>query len=159
MRIQSLSLILIFISPLFLSACGGFVVDQVNYGHQLETVLIPDNAGNVHDQRHGISFNVNPFEEAEWGQNTEADVNEIRLIRNDEGFYFITSPGFKHVYVMAPEKGKMKLKSKLLVSEKGLKSPAFNYRDTFIELVDLEENSVKNLTMSSVKDSAKEDRS
>ncbi|MFN1833895.1 hypothetical protein AB2B38_001430 [Balneola sp. MJW-20] len=158
MRTQSISLILLFITSLLFTACGGFVVDKVNYAHQLETVLTPDQDGEVYDQRHGISFNVTPFEEEEWGVETDSEVSEIRLIRDNDGYYFITSPGFKHVYVMAPDKGKLKLKNKLKVSEEGLKSPAFNYRSSYIELVDLAERKVQNLTMNSVKETAKEDR-
>ena len=47
------------------SACNSFVVEDVDYSQQLESVLVPDENGNVTDVRHGISFNVNSFKEQE----------------------------------------------------------------------------------------------
>ena len=60
----------------------------------------------------------------------------LRLIRNEEGFYFITGPKFKNVYVFTPGASELNLKSRIQVSETGLKSPALNQRPPFVEVVD-----------------------
>lgn len=159
MRTYLVSLILFFSASLWLTGCASFVVDKVNYAHQLETVMVPDADGQVSDQRHGISFNVTPFAKEEWGEETEQSINEIRMIRDDEGFYYITSPGFSNVYIMSPEKGKMKLTKKIKVSESGLSEPAFNYRKDHIELVDLKDESIQYITVNGVKNIQKEDQS
>lgn len=159
MRTYSVSLILFFSASLWITGCGSFVVDKVNYAHQLETVMIPDAEGQVTDQRHGIAFNVTPFAQEEWGEDTEQSINEIRMIRDDEGFYYITSAGFSNVYIMSPEKGKMKLKKKFKVSDSGLSEPAFNYRSDHIELVDLKNKSVQYITLNGVENMQEEDRS
>lgn len=60
----------------------------------------------------------------------------IRLIRNNEGYYFMTSNDFKHVYVFSVEKNAFSLQNKILVNETGLSNPAFNQRSPYIELLD-----------------------
>jgi len=51
---------------------------------------------------------------------------ELRVIRDMDGYYYMTAPKFKNVYVFASDEGKLKLEKKILVSETGLASPAFN---------------------------------
>jgi hypothetical protein len=60
----------------------------------------------------------------------------LRLIRSEEGYYFVTGPKFKHVYVFTPGASELNLKSKIEISETGLKSPALNQRTPYVELVD-----------------------
>src|SRR5690554_6088908 len=91
------------------TACkSSFVVENVDYTQRIESVLTPDENGNVQDIRHGISFNVLPFQYQEYADTSFLAVEEIRLIRNSNGFYFITANDFNHVYVMEPEAGKLK---------------------------------------------------
>jgi hypothetical protein len=58
----------------------------------------------------------------------------VRIIRNDAGYYFVTSPGFKHVYIYESARGKMTLEKKVLIAEEGMEKPFFNRRDQGIEL-------------------------
>jgi hypothetical protein len=60
----------------------------------------------------------------------------LRLLRNEEGYYFMTGPKFKHVYVFEPGASELVLQSKILVSEAGLKTPALNQRSPHVEVVD-----------------------
>jgi hypothetical protein len=60
----------------------------------------------------------------------------LHLIRNKEGFYFMTSTDFKNVYVFSVQKNAFSLQNKILVSETGLLNPAFNQRSSFVELID-----------------------
>ncbi|MBD3615772.1 MAG: hypothetical protein HUJ22_04295 [Gracilimonas sp.] len=129
------------------TACKTFVVENVNYAQQIESVLVPDENGNVHDVRHGITFNVTPFQEQEFGveDSAKTEIKEVRLIRNAEGYYFITANNFKNVYVMEPGKGNLRLRNKIQVSEERLSAPAFNLRDASVQLVKTDTNEV--LTM------------
>lgn len=144
------------------SACNSFVVENVNYSQQLESVLVPDENGTVSDVRHGISFNVKSFKEQEFGaSDSTKQIREIRLIRNADGFYFITANQFKNVYVMEPGKGSLILKNKINVSESPLKDPAFNLRDSGVQLVMRDSNEVVELNERGImdNDNTEEDQS
>jgi hypothetical protein len=141
------------------TACRTFVVEDVNYAQQIESVLHPDENGNVEDVRHGISFNVNPFLVQEFGEQDSVEIDEIRLIRNEKGFYFITANKFKHVYVMEPAKSKLKLSNKIKVSETGLTSAAFNLRSPFIQLIDRQQGEVLTLNEEGIMETQEEEKS
>lgn len=147
---------LCFAISLFLmfTACKpSFQVSNVDYAHQLESVLEPDQNGNVTDNRHGLSFNIMPFQMEEFQDTSDVLVNEVRLIRNNSGYYFITADEFKHVYVMRPEISKLELEKKILINNKGLHKPAFNYRPPFIQLVETESSAFFNLNEKGIQNS------
>jgi hypothetical protein len=50
--------------------------------------------------------------------------------------YYITGAGFKFVYVMMPRERELSLHTKYEVSETGLKKPALNLREPYVELLD-----------------------
>lgn len=135
-------LILLVCVSLIGTACNKFVIEGVNYSQEIESVLEPDEAGNVEDIRHGITFNINPLLLEEFGEEEQMSVDEIRLIRNSEGFYFITASNFKHVYVMEPGQSELKLANKILVSDDRLISPAFNLRDGVVQLINTDTDEV-----------------
>lgn len=60
----------------------------------------------------------------------------LRVIRNHEGFYFMTAVDFKNVYVFGVDKNSFVLENKIEINETGLKNPAFNQRKPFVELID-----------------------
>lgn len=135
---------LIFSSIILISACSSLKLTPAEFGWPIESVLTVDEKGFVKDDRHVANFNVKNlfYEEKEDSNNVSGKV--IRLIRNNDGFYFITSNGFKNVYIFAAKKGALVLENKILVNENGLKNPAFNQRKPFIEL--MEETAVYKLT-------------
>lgn len=125
------------LTTFFLQACTkSLVVKNVNYAQQIESVLIPDNDGTVTDVRQGLSYSILPFQYEEFNDTTSVIVTEVRMIRNHQGYYFITADKFKHVYVMSPNRGELKLEKKILVDEDGLLSPAFNWREPVVQLID-----------------------
>lgn len=136
---------------LFTSACKTFEVKNVNYAQQVESVLVPTESGEVTDSRYGISFNILPFQYEEMEDSSSVLVKEVRLIRNQNGFYFITANGFNNVYVMEPVNNGLKLKQKINVSESGLIKPAFNLRSPFIQLVDTETSETYTLNEKGIK--------
>ncbi len=142
------------------SACNSFVVENVDYSQQLESVLVPDQNGNVTDVRHGISFNVNALKEQEFGvEDSAKQIREVRLIRNADGFYFITANQFKNVYVMEPETASLKLKKKIKVSESPLMDPAFNLRASGVQLVMRDTNEVVQINENGILETDEEDQS
>ncbi|WP_103663853.1 hypothetical protein [Gracilimonas amylolytica] len=142
------------------SACNSFVVENVDYSQQLESVLVPDENGNVTDVRHGISFNVNSFKQQEFGESDSTkQIREIRLIRNADGFYFITANQFTNVYVMEPGKGSLKMKKKIKVSESPLNEPAFNLRSSGVQLVMTDSNEVLELNENGIEETEEEEQS
>lgn len=118
-------------------SCGpSLVIQNVDYSQPLESVLTPDSENIVHDQRYAIQFSVSPILEAEGS----TSVNEVHLIRNNAGYYFVTANGFQNVYVFAPGEGELELENTIEFVENALGEPAFNQREGYIELVDLSNN-------------------
>ncbi|MBO6572160.1 hypothetical protein A8B79_09765 [Balneola sp. EhC07] len=136
MKYPRISLFVFMAVLLFASACKTFEVKNVNYAQQVESVLTPTDNGDVTDSRYGIAFNILPFQYEEMKDSSSVLVDEVRLIRNQNGFYFITADGFNNVYVMEPINSGLKLKEKINVTEQGLVSPAFNLRSPFVQLID-----------------------
>lgn len=142
---------LLLIVTLLAGACSkALVVRNVDYSQSIETVLTPDETGQVTDVRHGISFNVLALQYEEQRDSSTVNIDKLRLIRNNDGFYFITAQGFKHVYIMEPKRGSFKLKKKVLVSDQGLLSPAFNSRASYIQLLDTATSQVYNLNQKGI---------
>ena len=130
------------------SACGpSLVLQNVDYAQPIESVLTPDSNNQVHDQRYAIKFNITDI----LAEEETSSVNQIRVIRNSAGYYFVTAPGFNNVYVFESSESELKLKSLISVSESGLGQPAFNQRNTHIELVDLSTSSSYNLDQNGVR--------
>lgn len=133
--IGSWGILLIVMSALFIGCKQSMVISRVDYSQSIETVLTPNEQGIVKDVQHGLTFNIKPLQYMETQDTSTVTTNEVRYIRGKEGFYYITAPGYKNVYVMAPEKGKLKLEKKLAITESGLEEPAFNQRQQYIQLL------------------------
>ncbi len=112
-----------------------FMIENVDYASYLESVIKPDKDGFVVDLKNNIRFSIHSLVEREFGLNDPTIINEIRLIRNTRGYYFITAHKFKHVYVFLPESGKLKLKNRIEVSSSGIEYPFLNWREPYVELV------------------------
>lgn len=112
------------------------VISRVDYSQSIESVLVPNDKGVVEDVQHGLKFNVKPLQYMETQDTSSVTVHQIRYIRGSEGYYYITAPDFKNVYVMAPAKNRLKLENKIEISESGIPKPAFNQRSSYIQLVD-----------------------
>ena len=108
------------------------VIHNVDFSQPVESVLTPDSDQVIHDQRFAIKFSIAKILEREGMQS----VDEVRLIRNRAGYYFITANGFNNVYVFKPADQELKKKLVIEISSDGIGDPAFNQRDRYIELVD-----------------------
>lgn len=114
-------------------ACGpSLVLQNVDYSQPVESVLSPDSDQMINDQRYAVKFSIAPLLDEE----QLSGVNEIRMIRNRAGFYYVTAPGFHNVYIFSPGESVLELVEKVNVSQSGLSQPAFNQRGSYIELID-----------------------
>lgn len=128
--------ILAIVSAVFLTGCKqSMIISNVDYSQSIESVLTPNDEGMVADVQNGLKFNIKPLQYAETQDTSSITTSEVRYIRGQEGYYYITAPNYEHVYVMLPEKNKLKLKNKLTVLEGGLDQPAFNQRVSHIQLL------------------------
>ncbi len=129
--------------PLFLiliTSCSMLTLAPAKFGWPVESVVRVKDDGTFKEDRYAVSFNTKPlFFEETADSNAYLD-RELRIIRNDDGYYFITSKGFKNVYVFQQSEGSLSLKSKIFISEFGLQKPYFNQRPPYIELVNGEMN-------------------
>jgi len=126
---------LLMATVLFAGCKQSMVISKVDYSQSIESVLTPDENGLVKDVQHGLTFNIKPLQYVETQDTSSVTTNEVRYIRGSEGYYYITAPNYQHVYVMAPQKGSLKLKKKLSISENGFQKPAFNQRDSYVQLL------------------------
>ncbi len=132
---NTLATVLLIAAVLFTGCKQSMVISKVDYSQSIESVLTPNDEGVVKDMQHGLTFNIKPLQYAETQDTSSITTKEIRYIRGKEGFYYITAPDYKNVYVMAPEKSKLKLKKKLTVKKDGVAEPAFNQRTSHIQLL------------------------
>lgn len=132
----------LFVALLMLSGCKStFELKSVDYSMLLETAVAPDASGFVSDRGYGLKFNVRPIQFLETGDSTTVNP-EFRIIRDTDGYYYMTSAGFKNVYIMKPTENAMKLHKKVEVAPNGLERPAFNQRNPMIQLIDGDDLSI-----------------
>ncbi len=117
-------------------SCSSLSLQQVDFGWPVESALKVSNNNTVSEGRYAIAFNVAPLAAREFEDSSALKGKEIRLLRSNEGLYFITGANFKYVYVMTPGANELTLRNKFEVSKTGLKHPALNLRDPYVELID-----------------------
>jgi hypothetical protein len=117
------------------AGCATLTLAPVDYSWPLESVLKVSDSGTVEESRYNIVINVKPLFFEETKDSTRVSGMTLRLIRDGKGYYYITAPKFKNVYVFESKESALKLERKIPVSEKGLASPAMNQRPPYIELL------------------------
>ena len=135
-----LSLILIFAALIFYTACSTLKLQSANFSWPIESVLHVDDNGNVREQKYSVEFNTLPVFYEEYNDSTSYRGKKLRLIRDAQGYYYLTAGNFKNVYVFQAENGELTLQNKIPISETGIINPAFNQRTTYIELIDGDNN-------------------
>ena len=119
---------------LALPGCASVTLKPVDFSWPFESVLTTDATGFAKGEPKTIAFNATELFKAEKAPTTGAD-QVVRVIRDDAGYYYITSPGFKHVYIFEGGDGRLTLEKKVLIAEEGMEKPFFNRRELGIELV------------------------
>ena len=126
------SLLLLLIT----AACSVLTLQPANFAWPLESILPVDDKGKVTDDRYSLEVNTVGLFFEEFQDSLSYKGKEIRMIRDNQGFYFLTASNFKNVYVFKADEGKLVQENKIFISEFGLQTPAFNQRNPYIELVD-----------------------
>lgn len=119
-----------------LSACSSLKLSPAEFSWPIESVQKIDKDGFVKEDRYSFSFNSKALFAEEMQDSMAYQGKDLRIIRNRDGYYFITSKDFKNVYIFQQAEASFDLKEKILVNENGLKNPYFNQRNPYVELVD-----------------------
>lgn len=128
---------LLFLASLFiLSACSSVTLSPANFAWPIENVVTTDGDGNVIIDRYSTEFNAANLFKAEFGDSTNVANKQIRIIRDQLGYYVMTAKGFMNVYVFEIDNGTFTLANKVFVTKEGLNNPAFNQRQPYIEVLD-----------------------
>ena len=123
-------------SFLFIGACSTLVLKPADFAWPVESVLSVDNNGKVDIKRYSINFDVRELFLKETGDSLGYQNQQLRVIRNLNGYYFMVANNFRNVYVFNVDEGTFRLEKKIEISDKtGIQNPAFNQRPPFIELV------------------------
>ena len=124
-----------FLLLVFAAACSTLKLQQADFAWPVESVIIVDGNGKVSDDRYSIRFDTKSlfFEETE--DSSAYEGKKIRMLRDINGYYFITAEKFKNVYVFRMDNGSMALHNKIFISEFGIEGPALNQRSPYIELI------------------------
>lgn len=129
-------LVALFISLIIISACSSLKLSPAEFAWPIESVLKINNDGFAIEERYSFSFNTKSLFTEEMQDSMAYVGKELRMIRNQDGYYFITSKGFKNVYIFETSEGSFSLKEKITINDFGLNNPYFNQRIPYIELVD-----------------------
>ncbi|MCK9212692.1 MAG: hypothetical protein M0P61_17830 [Ignavibacteriaceae bacterium] len=132
---KSIILMVMGILIISLVGCSSLKLAPANFAWSIETVLPVDQNGMVTEKRYEFSFNAKPLFFAEKGDSALYYDEELHIIKNEKGFYFITAKSFSGVYVFQESDGALALTNKISFEQK-LSNPAFNSRFPWIELVD-----------------------
>ncbi len=134
---------------LLLPACSTLILKPADFAWPVESVLQIDSTGNVNIQRYSLSFNAKNLFYKETKDSSAYKNQQLRVIRNTNGFYFMVANNFKNVYVFKVDDGTFRLDKKIEISDTvGVQNPAFNQRSPYIELV--YGNNKVNLTASGI---------
>ncbi len=134
MPMKRVTLVWLASMTLALSGCASVTIKPVDFSWSFESVLTANSAGIVSGEPKTIAFDAGVLFRAETGNQDTAAGRTVRVIRDREGYYFVTSPGFKHVYVFCSSRGKLTLRKKVLIAAAGMEKPFFNRRERGIEL-------------------------
>lgn len=123
-------------AAVMLASCSSLRLDRVEYAWPVESVVTVTPTNLVEDVRYGLTAGVASLATEEFQDSTALRGAKLRVIRSAEGYYFLTGPKFKHVYVFAPGASSLSLYKAITISETGLKNPALNQRQPYVEVID-----------------------
>jgi hypothetical protein len=126
---------IILLSSLLLAGCSSLILKPADFAWPIESVIKVDHKGMIEEQRNNFSVSVKGLLFAETQDSVNVSRHTLHLIRDEKGYYFITGPKFKHVYVFEQTEGGLKLATKILIKEQGIDDPAFNQKAPYIQLL------------------------
>ncbi len=132
---KSAIIIILFLIGTF-TACSVLTLTPANFAWPIESVLQVNDEGEVSEERYSFLFDAKGLYYEEFEDSLAYLDRELRIIRDVQGYYFITGTKFKNVYVFKAIDGTMELNTKIFISELGFGNPVFNQRTPNIELID-----------------------
>jgi hypothetical protein len=124
----------LIVFAMFISSCSSFKIENVTYGWSAEYIASPDDNGNFTVPKHSMVLNLTKVFQEEKITDPPSKFN-IHIIRDDEGYYFITSDKFIFVWVFESREKSLKLYDKLnLLDNKPLNDPKFNEQKPNVKL-------------------------
>jgi len=118
------------------AACSALTLQPANFAWPIESLLPVDENGMVTDDRYSFSFDTRGLFYEELNDSSAFKGEEIRILRDANGFYFITVNKFKNVYVFKISDGTFVMDNKIFISEFGVENPSLNQRVPYVELID-----------------------
>lgn len=125
------------ITALMIVGCSSLQLQPANFSWAAEEVVQLGDQGMVDAKRYSVSFSITALLAKEFSADPAAakNVQEVRLIRDKAGFYYVTGKNFKNVYVLSQGDGALGVSSTLAISaEKAMDDPKFDQKDSYIEL-------------------------
>ncbi len=124
-------------TSLAMIGCSSLQLQPADFAWQADEILEINSKGMVFAKQYSVAFTVTPLLAKEFAADSAAakNTNEIRLIRDKAGFYYLTGKKFKNVYVLAQSDGALAVNNTINISaEKVMDDPKFDQKDTYIEL-------------------------
>jgi len=128
-------IILYFFLFLFLVGCSSLTLKPGDFAWPIESVSKVDDKGMIEDKQYYFSLNVKELFYDETQDSVNISNVTLRIIRDIDGYYFMTASKFKNVYVFEQIEGGLRLANKIPVTQEGIENPAFNQRPPYIELL------------------------
>ncbi len=133
---NKLVVLLSILCMVLLLSCSSLTLENVDYAWPVESVTTVSPTNMVTEGRYSLSFDIAPVAQEEFQDTTALRGSQIRILRVQEGYYFLTGPKFKHVYVFKPGRHELKEEKIIEISQTGLQNPALNLRPPYVELLD-----------------------
>jgi hypothetical protein len=131
-------LVLISITAsLAMIGCSSLQLQPADFSWAAEEIVQVGSNGMVDAKRYSVAFTVTPLLAKEFAADSAGakNTNEVRLIRDKAGFYYLTGKNFKNVYVLAQSDGALAVSNTIVISaDKAMDDPKFDQKETYIEL-------------------------
>lgn len=128
----------VLVTALLLGGCASLQLQPADFSWPAEEILDVQSNGMVMARQYNTAFNVKPLLSKEFAADSMSakETKIVRVIRDKAGFYYITAPKFKNVYVFQHGDGNLSLSNTISISQdKPMDDPKFNQRNTYIELL------------------------
>jgi hypothetical protein len=124
-------------TSLAMIGCSSLQLQPADFAWQADEILEINSKGMVYAKQYSVAFTVTPLLAKEFAADSMAakNTNEVRLIRDKAGFYYLTGKKFKNVYVLSQSDGALAVSNTIVISaEKPMDDPKFDQKDSYIEL-------------------------
>lgn len=125
----------LFVAMLAFAGCSTLTLAPSDFAWPVMSELTADRNGTVKEDRYHLSFNIKPLLYEELKDSVDVAGKTISVIRDRQGFYFVTGPKFKKVYVFQHTTDGLGLATSFFVHETGLTNPEFNQRPPNVQLL------------------------